>query len=107
MLHRLTGRRLMRQLDDLTLDLLLDELADRIAARIGTQPAPETVAEPWRLIALSEVAERLGRSERWVRERVRAGDLARVRLDGGAFAFELGDVIAFAEARRVGARELV
>src|SRR5262245_6578210 len=99
-----------RLLDGLTVDAVLDlaaeALADRVAARLGTHQA-EPAPEPWRLLALPEVAERLGRSERWVRDRVRVGDLARVRLDDGAFAFLLDDVIAFAEARRVGARGLV
>ena len=39
--------------------------------------------------------------------RHKAGDLPRVRLDGRGWAFLLEDVIAFAEARRVGAAELV
>jgi len=89
-------------------DALLDEIAERVAYRLeqtSTPAMPET--EAWRLLTLVEVSERLGRSERWVRDRVKAGDLARVRLDEGAFAFLLEDVIAFAECRRIGAMELV
>ena len=53
---------------------------------------------------MSEVAARLGRSTRWVRER--AGDLAFVRLDGGALAFDLEDVRCFARERRIACRPL-
>jgi len=37
-----------------------------------------------------------------VRERVKRGDLADVRLDGGALAFDVEDLRAFAAERRVG-----
>ena len=50
----------------------------------------------------SEAADRLGCSTRWVRERVKRGDLADVRLDGGALAFDVEDLRAFAAERRVG-----
>jgi hypothetical protein len=56
--------------------------------------------EPWRLLSLPEAAGRLGRSERWLRERVRRGDIAVVRLDG-KLAFELADLTAFANAHRL------
>jgi hypothetical protein len=44
---------------------------------------------------------RLGRSTRWVRERVKAGELDWVRLDGGGFAFKLEQLQAFADARQI------
>jgi excisionase family DNA binding protein len=53
------------------------------------------------LLDVSEVAERLGRSTRWVRERAKRGDLPFVRLDGSALAFDLEDVRGFARARRI------
>lgn len=67
-----------------------------------------TMVEPpsWRLLTLAEAAERLGRSERWVRDRIKAGELPYVRLDGGAFAFELDDLQTFARVRRIGAEGL-
>jgi hypothetical protein len=70
----------------LDVDALLDVLADRLAERLAATAVPAE-PEPWRLLTVREAAARLGRSERWVRERVKAGDLATVRLDGGA----LGD----------------
>jgi predicted DNA-binding transcriptional regulator AlpA len=86
----------------LDLEVLLDELADRIVARLEAREAELPAGEAWRLLPLTEVAQRLGRSERWVRERVKVGELPRVRLDAGALAFLTADVVAFAEARRVG-----
>lgn len=90
------------------LDSFADELAERIAAKLEprTEAAAGNGAGEWQLLTLPDVAGRLGRSERWVRDRVKSGDLARVRLDAGPFAFLLEDVIAFAEARRVGGQEL-
>lgn len=86
----------------------LDELAERVAAKLaneleGRQPAPDA-GEPWRLLTLKEAAARLGRSERWLRERAKRGDVAHVRLDGGALAFDVDDLREFARARRVGGR---
>jgi hypothetical protein len=57
-------------------------------------------AEPWRLLSLSEAADRLGRSERWLRERVRRHEIPVVRLDG-KLAFQLDDLIAYATAHRI------
>jgi hypothetical protein len=71
-------------------------VVDRLAAGVPAEAAPE-----WRLLNVEEVADRLGQSTRWVRERVKRGELVRVRLDGGALAFLLEDVEAFARARRV------
>jgi excisionase family DNA binding protein len=88
------------------LQLLLDEVAERVAQRVaalvqGSDRGGGSEAQAWRLLTLEEVAERLGRSPRWVRDQVKAGELARIRLDGGAFAFDLEDVQAFARARRL------
>ena len=86
------------------LPLLREELASIVRAELeavgvlGTSPA-----EPWRLLTLEDACERLGRSGRWVRERVKSGELPVVRLDGGALAFEIADLQAFAAARRVDA----
>lgn len=87
---------------DLNLDHLLDELADRIAGRLHLPQPEPTTSEPWRLLTLTEVSDRLGRSERTVRKWVTTGELPHVKLDGGALAFELEDVRAFVDARRVG-----
>jgi hypothetical protein len=81
----------------------VDELAARVAARV-TELGGESTAqarESWRLWNLEETSSALGRSERWVRERAKSGELAFVKLDGGALAFLPADVEAFAEARRV------
>lgn len=86
------------------LDLLVAELASRLAPAIAAEfdgGASAAPAEGWRLLTLEDVCGRLGRSDRWVRERVKRGDLPHVRLDGGALAFDLEDVKAFAAARRV------
>jgi hypothetical protein len=81
-------------------DDALDELVERVAAAVIAGYAQAEA--PWRLLNVEEAATCLGRSTRWVRERVRRGDLAHVRLDGGALAFDAGDLRAFANARRVG-----
>jgi excisionase family DNA binding protein len=88
------------------LDLVAERLASRVAAALAIA-APDDVqqAEPWRLLDVSEAAARLNRSTRWIRERAKRGDLPFVRLDGGALAFELEDVQAFARARRISADE--
>lgn len=85
----------------LDLDAVLDELASRVAERLHSEPVPPAV-EAWRLLDVQEAAARLGRSTRWVRERVRRGELARVRLDGGALAFDPDDLREFARERRIG-----
>jgi excisionase family DNA binding protein len=85
------------------LDLLVDRLCERLLPVL--EPVPAEAAQ-WRLLDLDEAAERLGRSTRWVRERVKRGDLPHVKLDGGALAFELADLQAFADARRVGDKPL-
>jgi len=58
-----------------------------------------------RVSTLEDVAARLARSERTVRQWVKDGLLPHVRLDGGALAFELKDIRAFAAARRVSAAD--
>jgi hypothetical protein len=79
-----------------------DELAPRIAAQLADNipPAGGSAVEPWRLLTLAEAAERLGRSERWLRERKE--QVGYIRLDGGALAFRLEELQAFAAARVVG-----
>jgi len=84
---------------------LLDELAERVAGRVlaelAARPGLEAPSEQWRLLDVEEVAGRLGRSTRWVRERAKRGDLPWVRLDGGALAFDPDDVRAFVRERRI------
>jgi predicted DNA-binding transcriptional regulator AlpA len=86
-------------------DAAYDELAERIANRVVERLAgAEQPEEPeaWKLLTLKEAAERLTRSPSWLRERARRGDIPQVRLDGGALAFRLEDIQAFAQARRAG-----
>ena len=97
-------------------EMLLDEFADCVADRLRdaptlSSPAPEP--EQCGLLDLEAAAAWFGRSTRWVRQRSRgytAADgskipatLPYVRLDGGALAFLLEDLQAFAAARRVSA----
>jgi excisionase family DNA binding protein len=86
---------LTREIAEQVVELLHPELVQALASA----PADE----PWRLLNLEEAAARLGRSTRWVRDRVSAGELPHVRLDGGAFAFEVADLRAFAAERRIDA----
>jgi hypothetical protein len=91
--------------NDALLDAFLDELAERVATRLSTNgKSSDAPADPWRLWTLAETAERLTRSERWVREKAKTGELASIRLDGGraALAFDPADVRAFARKRRIG-----
>lgn len=81
---------------------VVEAIADEVAARVAAQVAGVSSGEQWRLYTLAEVVDMVGRSERWVRERVKRGELPHVKLDGGALAFDLADVRAFARARRVG-----
>ena len=77
-------------------------LAAELVPLLPASPVPTRAREePWRLIDVNEAAERLGRSTRWVRDRAKTGELPWVKLDGGALAFELRDLQAFARARRV------
>jgi excisionase family DNA binding protein len=82
-------------------DELVDAIAEAVAAKFAGQlPAPGAT-DGWRLWNLEETAERLGRSERTVREWAKDGRLPHVLLDGGRLAFNPEDVKAFARARRV------
>jgi hypothetical protein len=99
------AREATRSMTGLDFEPLLDELADRVADRLRPLLAPAPGAESWRLLDVEQVADRLGRSTRWVRERAKRGDLPYIRLDGGAFAFDEADLRAFAHARRVSAED--
>jgi hypothetical protein len=61
-----------------------DELARAISASLRDEVmsllSSTQDSDDWRLWNLSETARRLGRSQRWVRERVREGKLPRIRL---------------------------
>jgi excisionase family DNA binding protein len=74
-----------------------------VATLAGSLTSEQPAAEPWRLYDVEEAAAALGRSTRWVRERVKRGDLPFIKLDGGALAFELEELQAFARARSVSA----
>ena len=80
---------------------LAAELAPLVAAELSRGGTHAATAEGWRLLNLEDAAACLGRSTRWVRDRVKEGSLPYVRLDGGALSFELDDLRAFARARRV------
>jgi hypothetical protein len=84
------------------------ELVESIAARVvelvtDGLPAPAT-EEGWHLVDVEEAAGRLTRSTRWVRDH--KDEIGYVRLDGGAFAFEVDDLRRFAQERRVGGEPL-
>lgn len=78
----------------------LRSLVDLVVAEARETSQPP-VDEPWRLLTLGEAADRLGRSERWVRERVRRRELPVVRVDA-KLGFVLDDLVAFVAAHRVG-----
>jgi hypothetical protein len=84
------------------LELVMAELVERVASRLAELQPASAETEPWRLLTSRETAARFGRSERWLRERVRLGEIAVVRLDGGGPMFALEDVRAFAAAHRIG-----
>jgi hypothetical protein len=95
---------------DDSLEKLIDVFAERLFSRVaadqaGKLPIATPDAESWSLLDVHEVAARVGRSTRWVRERAKSGQLPFIRLDGGALAFELEDVKALARARRISASE--
>jgi hypothetical protein len=83
---------------------IVDEIAAEVADRVVRMLTAETVETPppseWRLLSTEQTAE-LGRSQRWVRERAKTGELPWVKLDSGPLAFLPDDVEAFARARRV------
>jgi hypothetical protein len=54
-----------------------------------------------RLLTLGEAAERLSRSSRWLRQRVRSHEIGVVRLDAGALAFTHADIDDFIARHRV------
>lgn len=60
-------------------------------------------AETWRTIGLDELSQRLGRSERWCRERTKDGSdpLPFIKLGDGSLRFDVDDVRAWARRRRV------
>lgn len=78
-----------------------EALAKELIAEVQRALATPISHDPWRLWDLRETAKRLGRSERWVRTRVKQGDIPRIRLDGGALMFDPDDVRRFARNRRV------
>jgi hypothetical protein len=84
------------------LELVLADLVERVASRLAELQPAHVESEPWRLLTSAEAACCFGRSERWLRDRVRKGEIAVVRLDGGAPMFALEDVQAFAAAHRIG-----
>lgn len=94
--------------DGLGLDAVVAAVVDRVAAEVAErvrveldEALPVTAPEPWRLLTADEVAERLGRSKRWVHQSIRERGLPYVRIDGGALGFELEQVRAWARTRQV------
>ena len=87
----------------LELDLDVEQVARRAADLVLEQLASSEPADDGlRLLSAGEVGALMGRSERWVRERKRRGDLPHVRLDGGAPMYRRCDIEAFIQARRIG-----
>ena len=89
-------------------DELVEGLADAIVERLSCSDGSRhgAMAEndqpgSWRLLDTAQAAALLTRSERWLRERAKRGDLPYVKLDGGPFAFDIDDLRAFVKARRV------
>jgi Helix-turn-helix domain len=97
---------LLRQLVDSLVDEVAEKVAERLAGLAHARADGDGDGDGWHLLDVDEVANRLGRSPRWVRDRAKYGDLPHVRLDGGALAFLLEDVIAFAEERRIACNPL-
>lgn len=104
----------MRPLNLSGLEELLEGLVDQVAGQVAERVreelearGPVVEAEPWRLLGVDEVAERLGRSRRWVHQAIRERGLPYVRLDGGALGFELEQVRDWARARQVPASKPV
>jgi excisionase family DNA binding protein len=85
-------------------DDFVSAMADAVASRLVIADSGKP-ADEWRLLDVSEAADRLGRSTRWVREQVKSGNLPYVRLDGGAYAFELEDLKQLAIERRIDVRD--
>jgi hypothetical protein len=88
------------------LEQLVAEFAGEIASRVKAELAPPASSNghgvPWPgLLNLAEASRMLGRSERWLRERVKRGELPVVRLDRGPLAFDIDDLRAFTRSRRV------
>jgi hypothetical protein len=81
------------------IDVLAEAIAPRVAELVAEQVTPARLEEPWRLLSVEEAAQRLGRSTRWVRDHKDV--IGWVRLDGGAFAFDIEDLRRFARERRV------
>jgi excisionase family DNA binding protein len=84
-------------------DGLVERVADAVAERVVAHLATSVsaTAEPWRLLDVQEVAQTLGRSRRWVHQAVKERGLPYIRLDGGALAFELEAVQAWARGRSI------
>jgi len=82
------------------IDVVAERMVSTIMARLERSDSHGEAVE-WRLRNVSEIAERLGRSERWVRQAVKDRGLPVTRLDGGGLAFDLDDVREWANARRI------
>lgn len=83
-------------------DVLVEVIADAVAARLAGDALGRPHESRWRLLAVDEVAELLGRSPRWVHDAVTRRGLPHVHLDGGGGRmFDPADVRAWARARRI------
>ena len=78
---------------------LVEAVAERVAELVVEKMPAPAAEEPWRVYTVDQVAAKLGRSTRWVRDRKDL--IGWVKLDDGAFAFELEDVRRFARERRI------
>lgn len=79
----------------------LERLAVRVAELVTDRLAAPGPERPPALFSTEQAATWFGRSTRWVRERMKAGELAYVRLDGGPPRFQLEDLRRFADERRI------
>jgi hypothetical protein len=77
----------------------IESFAELVAEKVAAKVPEDETEEAWHLADVEEAAQRLGRSTRWIRDH--KDEIGRVRLDGGALAFRLEDLRAFADKRRV------
>ena|SRR6266550_403007 len=86
-------------------DELLDDFAGRVAERLAelAPAAAGSSPETWRTVGLPELAEMLGRSERWCRQQTKnpRDPLPYLRLGDGSKRFDVDDVRVWARRRRV------
>jgi predicted DNA-binding transcriptional regulator AlpA len=87
-------------------DEMVEELVERVASVTSEKVVAalseiEQRAEPWRLLSLDDVCERLGRSRRTVFGYVKYKGLPTIRLDDGALRFDPDDLREWCRGRRI------